>query len=96
MKQYCRYCCFLFASNGIWCEKQEREINEAAAKSPNTCHNFEFTPIDAFRYEKEYKPREPKKPRELKKTSSGKQCDGQMSLVFETEDRVMENQKRLT
>lgn len=74
MKQYCRYCCYLCTGNGIWCDEQSREISEAAAKSPNKCHSFAFTPIDAFGNEKEYTPRKPKK------TSSGKQCDGQMSL----------------
>lgn len=71
MTQYCRYCCFLRIGNGIWCDKQGREIKENTAKSPNRCHDFALNPIDAFgENEKGCQPRKPRK----------KQCDGQMSL----------------
>ena len=91
MIQYCRYCCFLFTGNGIWCEKQDREISEAAAKSPNRCHNFAYTPIDAFRDgAKEYRARKPKK------TGRDRQCDGQISLKEMEERKNMEEQKKLT
>lgn len=70
MKQYCRYCCYLDAGNGIWCSELEKEISEAAAKSPNRCHNFAYSNIDAFGSSEEYKPRREKRT----------QCDGQMKL----------------
>ena len=73
MKQYCRYCCYLYTENGIWCDKLGKEIREAVAKSPNRCHSFAYNPIDAFNMDKTYSPRVPKK---LKKT----QCDGQMNM----------------
>ena len=79
MKQYCRYCCFLFTSNGIWCGKKSREISEATAKSLNKCHSFSFTPIDAFGSIRRYTPKKPKKASSGKRCD-GKQCDGQMSL----------------
>lgn len=72
MAQYCRYCCYLCTGNGIWCDKQGREIREATAKSPNRCHDFAFCPMDAFaENEKGYRPRTQKK----------KQCDGQLKLA---------------
>ncbi len=69
--QYCRYCVYLCTGNGIWCDKQGREIKEGTAKSPNRCHDFAFCPIDAFaENDRGYRPRVKRK----------KQCDGQMSL----------------
>ena len=73
MKQYCRYCCHLVTGNGIWCDEQEREISESAAKSLNNCHSFAYNPMDAFDSDHEYSPREPKM----------KQCDGQIELFQE-------------
>ena len=71
MTQYCRNCAYLKTGSWLWCDKQGRWINEATAKSPNRCHDFAFSPIDAFAgNEKEYRPRTPRK----------KQCDGQLSL----------------
>ncbi len=71
MRQYCRYCVYLCTRNGLWCDKRGCEIKEVTAKSPNRCHDFAFSPIDAFdENEKGYRPRTPRK----------KQCDGQLSL----------------
>lgn len=71
MKQYCRYCCFLSIRDFPYCEEKKQTVIEAAAKSPNRCHNFAYNPIDAFgENEKGYLPREPKK----------KQCDGQIKM----------------
>ncbi len=70
MKQYCRWCAYLCTGNGIWCDELNKEISEAAAKSPNRCHSFAYVGIDAFGSDKEYRPQQPKK----------KQCDGQLCL----------------
>lgn len=49
----------------------EEMISEAAAKSPNRCHDFAYNPMDAFQEnEKGYLPQKPGKG----------QCDGQMKL----------------
>ena len=76
MTQCCRYCCYLCfsAGNGIWCDKQNREISMAVAKAPNRCHDFAMNPIGVFgENETGCRPRVPKK----------KQCDGQMDLFGE-------------
>ena len=71
MTQYCRYCGYMVVGDANYCSKQERCISDAAAKSPNRCHDFAFNPVDAFgENEKGYQPRKPKK----------KQCDGQVNL----------------
>lgn len=71
MKQHCRYCGYLTVNNIPWCEKREETISVETAKSPNRCHDFAYTPMDAFgENEKGYIPRKPRK----------KQCDGQMQL----------------
>ncbi len=71
LTQYCRYCCSLVCGDANYCTKREVTMSDAAAKSPNRCHDFAFNPIDALgENEKGYIPRSPKK----------KQCDGQISL----------------
>ena len=71
MRQYCRYCGYLTVNNVPWCGKREEMISEAAAKSPNRCHDFAYNPMDAFQeHEKGYLPQKPGKG----------QCDGQMKL----------------
>lgn len=58
---------------------QKRTMSDAAAKSPNRCHNFALNPIDAFgENEKGYQLRKQKKT----------QCDGQLSLFQGTENRI--------
>ena len=57
----------------------KRTMSDAAAKSPNRCHNFALNPIDAFgENEKGYQLRKQKKT----------QCDGQLSLFQGTENRI--------
>lgn len=49
-------------------------MSEAEAKSPNRCHDFVFSIIDAFGEE------DHKKEVRTTKTPSKTQCDGQMTL----------------
>lgn len=75
MRQYCRHCGYLTVNNVPWCEKREEAISGAAAESPNRCHDFAYTPVDAFGeksggHGKGYTPRRPGKG----------QCDGQIKL----------------
>lgn len=75
MRQYCRYCGYLTVDNVPWCGKRQEVISEAAAKSPNRCHDHAYNPMDAFGerpggYGKEHISRKPKKG----------QCAGQMEL----------------
>jgi hypothetical protein len=59
LKQYCRYCNYLQAGNGIWCEFKRKEVSESYAKHTNNCKDFLLNPIDAFaENQNEYKPRE--------------------------------------
>lgn len=80
MKQYCRYCCYMVCGDTNYCGGgQKRTMSDAAAKSPNRCHNFALNPIDAFgENEKGYQLRKQKKT----------QCDGQLSLFQGTENRI--------
>lgn len=74
MNQYCRYCGYMVVGDVNYCSIQERTVSDAAAKSPNRCHNFAYNPIDAFgENERGYQPRKPGKPQNV-------QCDGQISL----------------
>lgn len=73
MKQYCRYCAHLVTGNGIYCCEKERTMSEASTKRANSCKEFDFNPMDAYDFDRTYKPREEKKT----------QCDGQINL-FDT------------
>ena len=63
MTQYCRYCCYCFTANGNWCEAKEKTLTDAQIKRTNHCKLFEFTPMDAYDWHNEYKPRK-KKPKQ--------------------------------
>lgn len=53
MKQYCRYCVYLVAGNGTYCEAHEKELSDSYAKRANSCKDFEFCRTDAYG-EKDY------------------------------------------
>lgn len=74
MTQICRYCDFLCINKKPYCSKTKRTMSEAEAKSPNRCHDFVFSIIDAFGEE------DHKKEVRTTKTPSKTQCDGQMTL----------------
>lgn len=71
--QCCRNCCHLHVGNVIWCQAREEAVGRAVAESPNRCHSFAYTPVDAFGGSRS---REDGMGKKHKK----KQCDGQMSL----------------
>ena len=62
MTQYCRYCCYCMTANGNWCGAQEKPLTDAQIKHTNKCKDFEFTPMDAWDCEREYKPRPKREP----------------------------------
>ena len=76
MKQYCRYCSYLFVGNGgAWCDVRQQHLKESYCKRPNNCTEFKFCDVDseyqdAFGETHGYHPREPKQ----------KECDGQLNL----------------
>lgn len=72
MKQYCRYCTYLYVNNFTWCQAKEKEISESKAKHENHCSDFDFNEIDAFGETKGYKPRQGSK--------KGKKPEGQLTL----------------
>ena len=57
MRQYCEYCAFLFAGNGIYCDMHNKEMKESTAKTVNNCKDFCYVPTSAFDLDKTYKPR---------------------------------------
>lgn len=61
MKQYCRYCSELVVGNGIYCQYKNKELSEAYTKSPNYCKDFNYLNIDAYDFNKRYKPRKTKR-----------------------------------
>ena len=82
MKQYCRYCVYLYVNNVPYCQVKEKFRSVSSCKRPNNCKDFEFADCepefqDAFGETNGYKPRGEK---------HKKSIDGQMSLVFESED----------
>lgn len=60
MTQYCRYCNNLVTGNGIYCERKETELSEAYTKRTNKCKLFEFNPMDAYEFDRMYRPRQKK------------------------------------
>lgn len=88
MKQYCRYCSHLVTGNGIVCEKLNKEMSEAAAKTPNRCKSFEAYdgPVecqDAFGENvKGYHPREQG---QRMKECKGQICVGYCNKLFSME-----------
>lgn len=61
MNQYCRYCQNLVVGDAAYCEAKDKVIQESTAKSKNTCKEFRYWPMDAFRGEPDalYSPRIP-------------------------------------
>lgn len=68
--QRCRHCCYLETAGVIRCTERDEIISRAAAESPNRCHSFAYTPVDAFGGESGDRPRKRGK----------KQCEGQMKF----------------
>lgn len=58
MKQYCRYCAWLSVGDSNYCEQRKECLSEEYCKRVNKCKHFEFNEIDAFNFEKTYKPKE--------------------------------------
>ena len=57
MTQYCRYCVYCMTANGNWCDIKEKELTDDQIKHTNHCKLFEFTPMDAYDWHREYQPR---------------------------------------
>ena len=77
MKQYCRYCVNLCVNNAPYCTVMQQYKSESSCKRPNKCKDFVFADVepeyqDAFGETNGYKPRNPKK---------NKQIEGQLSFV---------------
>lgn len=71
MTQCCISCCFLDHAGGKRCKKRGMGLTDAAAESPNRCHDFAPDPAGAFGGDEKWRgSRRPGKT----------QCDGQMSL----------------
>lgn len=78
MKQYCRYCVYLYVNNVPYCTIHEECKSVSSCKRSNKCKDFVFADVepeyqDAFGETNGYKPRQPRQPRQ-------KQIDGQISL----------------
>lgn len=58
MKQYCRYCSHLCIGDYCACDVKQECLSEEYCKRVNKCKYFEFNEIDAFNFEKIYKPKE--------------------------------------
>ena len=65
MKQYCRYCAHMCCGDANWCEKKEKCFSDDYIRRINNCKQFEFNEIDALDINKTYKPRKPKKVKQL-------------------------------
>ena len=83
MNQYCRYCanCFLQDDDVVYCEPKDEMRNKKECVRANKCKHFELNTFDVFSQDasgnfKEYKPREPYKPRVVQAKEAG-----QLSLI---------------
>lgn len=72
MTQQCRYCCHLEVGGAIWCRERGERVSAAVAKSPNRCHSFAYSAVDAFGKGAGSGGRATR--------PGGKQCAGQMGL----------------
>lgn len=82
MRQYCRYCVYLYVNNVPYCDIREEVRSISSCKHPNHCKDFAFADVepeyqDAFGETNGYKPRERKQ----------RQYDGQMNLFEESEEK---------
>ena len=78
VKQYCRYCanCFLQDDDIVYCQPKNEMREKRECVRANHCKHFELNPYDVFSMDadgnfKEYKPREPYKPRIVQAHEAG-------------------------
>lgn len=69
MAQYCRYCAELYTGNGIYCAAKDKELSEAYTKRANFCKYFAFCELDAYDFDKKYRPRQKKEKTPIKQIS---------------------------
>lgn len=66
MKQYCRYCAFCIEGDCYICTLHEKELNEDKIKRSNKCSDFDLSVMGDIITGKQYKPREPRKPDDVR------------------------------